>query len=358
MRSPIALLVLVAACTRPGEDRPAFEVDIGIASTSDATVRVGNGLAAVRDLSDFRLELWSQSPVLDVELVLGSTAAGPWTIVVRNSLVDATLSIGGVTYTRETGDRSTVATFKVTLTDGTHAMRVAPPDVDTVESYRVAAMADIQTALPEVDDVFRAISAVPDVRFVIAMGDLTQRGEIEEYDLFEQQLETLSVPFYTTLGNHELWAPAERFLDRFGRANFQFQFKGAAFTFVDSGNAGIDPIVEDWLAGWLDTAQAQTHVFLTHFPPVDPAGIRYGAFRSSRDGHRLLSQLADQRVDLTLYGHLHTYIAYENAGIPAFISGGGGAQPMQGDGIDRHFLVVELAPAANTIGSIELHRVD
>ena len=78
--------------------------------------------------------------------------------------------------------------------------------------------------------------------------------------------------------------------------------------------------------------------------------------RSVRDGNRLLSQLADGNVDLTLYGHIHTYEAFENAGIPAFISGGGGADPMKGDGIDRHFLVVDVG--ADGIGGVELDRVD
>ncbi|MCX5748405.1 MAG: metallophosphoesterase, partial [Proteobacteria bacterium] len=226
-----------------------------------------------------------------------------------------------------------------------------------VERYRVAAMADIQTALPIVDDVFAAISAVPDARFVVAMGDITQRAELAEYDQFDRQLATLDVPFYTTLGNHELWADHTRFLERYGRASFQFTFKGASFTFVDSGDAGLDPLVESWLVDWLAEARPRTSVFLTHIPPIDPVGIRDGSFRSAADGHRLISQLVAGDVDLALYGHIHTYKAFELAGIPAYISGGGGADPMKWDGIDRHFLMIELDPARGTIGSVEVHRV-
>nr|MDQ3365289.1 metallophosphoesterase [Myxococcota bacterium] len=259
---------------------------------------------------------------------------------------------------REPGERPTVATFRVTLASGTTTLRLAPPDADVVEPFRVASMADIQTALPDVDDVFREISAVPDARFVIAMGDITDRAEISEYDLFEQQLLTLDIPFYSTIGNHELWADPARWWVRFGRMNFHFTFKGAAFSFVDSGDAGVDPVVEEWLDGWLAGAQDQAHVFLTHMPPVDPLGIRYGSFRSTRDGRRLLARLAAGEVDLTLYGHIHTYEQFDNAGIPAFISGGGGADPMMFDGIDRHFLVVEIDPGAGAIGTVDLHRVD
>jgi 3',5'-cyclic AMP phosphodiesterase CpdA len=231
----------------------------------------------------------------------------------------------------------------------------------------VAALADIQTALPSVHEEFAVINREPGLRFVVGMGDLTERGELAEYDLYERQLATLDLPLYTTLGNHELWSDHRRFLGRFGRASFHFTFKGAAFTFVDSGDAGVEPLVEGWVEGWAAAARDRPHVFLTHMPPVDPAGHRYGSFRSTRDARRLLARLAEGGVDLTLYGHIHTHSAFDNAGIPAHISGGGGAAPMRLDGIDRHFLVVELdgahpdrPPLAGPGGvvGVQVRRVD
>jgi hypothetical protein len=354
----IATLVAAASCTRPSEPRAAAEVEIGIAALTDVSVEVVGGLAAVRELADHRLELWAGAPSIELTLEVGNTAGGDWTIVVRNIVTDAVLVEGLTPYTRDPGQHPTVGIFHVTLAPGTHVFRVAPLDADLVEPFRVAAMADIQTALPEVDDVFTMISAVPDARFVIAMGDITERSLIEEYDLFEKQLLALSIPFYTTLGNHELWADFARFHERFGRASFHFEFKGAAFTFADSGDAGLDPLVEGWLDGWLDAAKDKTHVFLTHFPPVDPVGTRYGGFRSAQDGRRLISRLVEGNVDLGLYGHIHTLIQFEQAGIPAYISGGGGAEPMSWDGIDRHFLVIDFAPANNAIRDVAVHRVD
>ena len=352
----LALLAL-AACTRPGEQRALAELDVGSARLGGITVDAAGGLAAIRDLSDGRIDLWSQTPDLALTVTLDPTSAGTWTIIARNTLVDAVLTESGTVHARQPGGFPTEATFSLALAAGSHTLRIAPPDADRIEPYRIAAMADIQTALPIVDDVFRAISAVPDLRFVVAMGDITERGEVDEYDLFDRQLQTLTIPFYTTLGNHELWGPPERFYDRYGRASFHFGFKGAAFTFVDSGNTGLDPIVEDWLDGWLADARDQAHVFLTHVPPIDPFGGRYGSFRSTQDAHRLLARLVEGNVDLTLYGHIHTYIQYDNAGIPAYFSGGGGALPMKWDGIDRHFLVLTIDPATGAIGDVEVHRV-
>jgi Icc protein len=352
MRS-LALIALVA-CTHPAEERAKEELAVGTAATNGVTVEVVDGLAAIRELAGNRLELWCTAPDVTVNLTLDASAAGTWTIVARNSLADAVLGTPAIVF-RDPGERPTVATFQVSLDAGTHALRIAPMDADVVGPFRVAAMADIQTALPEVDQVFRAISEAPDARFVIAMGDITERGREDEYALFETQLLTLDIPFYSTIGNHELWGPPARYFDAYGRASFHFRFKGIAFSFADSGDAGIDPLVETQLAGWIERARDRTHVFLTHIPPIDPLGARTGAFRSARDGHRLLAMLAEGGVDLTLYGHIHTFVEYENAGIPAFISGGGGAAPMLGDGIDRHFLVIDFDDA---VQSVLVQRVD
>ncbi len=354
----LALLVCVAACTRPAEDRAEQELAVGTAAITDASVEVAGGLAAVRELTDHRLELWANAPVLDISFTLGTTAGGDWTITVRNTLADAVLTADDTTFTRDADQHPTVGIFHVTLGAGSHALRVAPPDAAVVEPFTVVAMADIQTAMPDVDDVFEKISAVAGARFVVSMGDITDRSELDEYELFDRQLTTLTIPYYTTLGNHELWADPSRYFDRYGRASFQFDFKGAAFTFVDSGDAGVDPLVETWLDGWLDRARDRTNIFLTHIPPIDPIGVRYGGFRSAQDGRRLLARLADANVDLTLYGHIHTYIEFENAGIPAYISGGGGADPMKWDGIDRHFLVVTVDPTTDAAPKVEVVRVD
>jgi hypothetical protein len=357
MKSLALAIVLVVACTRPSEQRAEAELSIGTASLTDVEVSVRGGLAAIYELVDYRLELWAGAPDITITLVAGSTAGGMWTITVRNVMNNAVLRYNGGVFQRDPDQHPTVAIFHVALQPGTHELRVGPVDADVIEPFRVVAMADIQQALPVVDEMFEMISAVPQASFVVAMGDITEQSLIEEYDLFDRQLVSLTIPFYTTLGNHELWADFSRYHERYGRGSFQMQYKGVAFTFADSGDGGIDPLVETWLDGWFATARDQLHVFLTHMPPIDPVGTRYGGFRSAEDGRRLLARLVEADVDLTLYGHIHTYIQYENAGIPAYISGGGGALPMRWDGIDRHFLIVDLHAGIDSFG-VALQRVD
>jgi Icc-related predicted phosphoesterase len=126
---------------------------------------------------------------------------------------------------------------------------------------------------------------------------------------------------------------------------------------LDSASAMLDPLVYEWLDGWLRDGRDQVHVVAMHVPPIDPVGVRNGSFASRNEAAKLLRRLADGAVDLTLYGHIHSYYSFDNAGIPAYVSGGGGAIPERFDDMGRHFLVVNVDPAAGIRG-VDVVRVD
>jgi Icc protein len=70
-----------------------------------------------------------------------------------------------------------------------------------------------------------------------------------------------------------------------------------------------------------------------------------------------LTLLAAGGVDLTLYGHIHSYYAFSNANIPAYISGGGGSIPERFDGIGRHYLTVDVDRERGVLAT-SLVRID
>jgi hypothetical protein len=92
-------------------------------------------------------------------------------------------------------------------------------------------------------------------------------------------------------------------------------------------------------------------------PPLDPAGLRGGAFRSRGEAGKLLQKLGNGQVDALFLGHIHSYYAFSAAGVPSFISGGGGAIPETLDGIDRHYLRVRASPERG-IEDVAIVRVD
>ena len=129
------------------------------------------------------------------------------------------------------------------------------------------------------------------------------------------------------------------------------------FSLLDSGSATLDPLIHARLAGWLKSAREKMHIVAMHIPPLDPVGVRGGSFASRNEAAAFLQDLVVANVDLTLYGHIHTYESFENAGIEAHISGGGGALPMRFDGIGRHVLVVDVDPATEQV-DVQVVRVD
>ncbi|RYE83441.1 MAG: metallophosphoesterase, partial [Myxococcales bacterium] len=231
------------------------------------------------------------------------------------------------------------------------------PDRAAREPWSFGVYGDVQDAIDRVQDIYRRMNEESTVRFVVIVGDLTEEGTPDQLERFARELKTLTRPVYATLGNHELGDADVPYHAHYGRGSSHFVFRGVHFTLLDSASATIDPIVYGWLDGWLAEGASDLHVVGMHIPPLDAEGVRNGSFTSRAEANKLLGRLARGGVDLSVYGHVHSYYAFANAGIPAFITGGGGAIPERMDGIGRHFLVFDADPASARITG-RLVRVD
>lgn len=356
---PVIILTLVS-CQRPGESRAARDLSIGKASTADISVVVDDGLAAVRSIQDHELTLWQSAPGIAFELTAKVT--GTFTLTVRNTMPGAVLSTTDPTPPGPIEPLPwpipTTGRWRIPLTANQPVrLTLAAPDASTSEPFRFAVLADVQDALPKVGDIYRMMNADPSLRFVFCAGDLTEDGSEPEIREFQERLAELAIPLYATVGNHELFTLDVPYFDYFGRSNIHYAFKGVHFTLLDSGDGAIDPLVNARLDTWLAAAKDAVHIFGTHIPPFEPSGTRSGAFASRMEAAQLVDRLSEAKVDLTLYGHVHSFYAFSNGGIPAYIAGGGGAIPEQFDGIGRHYLVVDVDPATG-VKNVNLVRVD
>ncbi len=351
-------LFMALGCTRPAEDRTHGDLDVGHAQSAAFDVEVGSGLAAVRSLSNDALVLWLSAPSVDLSLVVHQTLQ--LELRVENAMATLELSNleGGGIVPISSGAGSTKKSWLLTLTPGSWHFQLAAPHAAEKGRFRFALLSDVQEAIDRVQDVYRVINAQPELDFLLGAGDLTEEGEVEELQRFQRELATLDVPYYTTLGNHELGEEdPPPYQAWFGRANFQFAHRGVYFTLLDSASATVDPLADDWLDSWLANARESVHVVAMHIPPFDPVGTRNAGFASRAEAAALIGKLAQAGVDLTLYGHIHSYYSFQNAGIPAFISGGGGAAPELASDIGRHFMVFELDATRGVLSS-EVVRVD
>jgi predicted phosphodiesterase len=236
-------------------------------------------------------------------------------------------------------------------------LRLAPPDADEHAPFVFAVLSDVQRAVGEVNEIFARMNEDLELRFVVSTGDLVNTGTRAELERFQRELALLEIPLFSTVGNHEMGAPPRHWHELFGPFNVHFGFRGVSFSLVDSGNATIDPEVYGWLDGWLAEARAGVHVVLTHVPPLDPVGLRGGGFRSRKEAAKLITALGQGAVDVLFLGHIHSYYAFSNAGVPTYLSGGGGAIQERLDGIERHYLRVGVDPSRG-IQDVAIVRVD
>jgi 3',5'-cyclic-AMP phosphodiesterase len=342
-----ALAIAGGACLDVADDRARRDQAVGRAETSGIAIEVEEGLACVRALGASEIRLWAQAPAFGLT-VSRSDGALPLAIVGENLLADAVLSTSTgplPLLPPEAADPPTLRRWRLdTGPPGAVSLRLAPPDAASQDPFRFALYADVQERIDDVQDIYRRMNLDPSVRFALMSGDLTDMGTVEQLLRFQRELRSLRFPVYATLGNHELGAAGPPFHDLFGRGTFSFTFRGARFTLLDSGSATLAPIAHRWLDGWLAAGAEAFHLVATHIPPLDPIGTRNGAFASRLEASALLGRLAAAGVDATIYGHVHSYYAFSNAGIPAYISGGGGGIPERLDGISRHYLTIDVDP--------------
>jgi hypothetical protein len=338
----LAVALLPTACLSAARERARRDATVGRAAADGVRIFVDDGLGVVRLEAD-RIALWCSAPLVSFELELEQ--AGRFRLEARNAMPDATLSAPTAS---SVGEIETVIVtqpaWELQLDAGSHRISIGPPDAEVDGPWRFALLSDVQDAIGDVQDLFRRMNREPGLRFLLGAGDLTEDGAASELRRYQRELESLDIPYYTTLGNHELGVSPPRFHDYFGRGSFRFAFKGVQFTLLDSGSATLDPLVYDWLDGWLSEGEGGVHVVAMHIPPIDPIGVRNGSFASRNEAAKLLRMLAAGGVDMTLYGHIHSYYEFHNAGIPARISGGGGAIPERFDGVGRHFVVIDVDP--------------
>ena len=336
---------------RPAEERARLDEQVGRAEVEGVSFQVAEGLAAVRAVESGALDLWAQAPSLTVSVEAEGGSEQDWHVTVRNCMPRSEMTaerVDGQTIQVELIEHPipTVKTWRVQLPEtGTTKLNISPPDEQSEQPWRFAVLSDVQQGMDQVQDLFELINADASVRFVVSTGDLADEGQRAELERFQHHLLTLRVPFFSTIGNHDTGlGDTQLWHELFGRHSFHFRFKGVAFSLVDSASASIDPKVYRWLDSWLEAGRGGQHVFVTHFPPLDPIGALNRAFSSRKEAAKLLGRLAEGGVDLCLYGHLHSFHAFSNAGIPAYVSGGGGAIAEHMDGIGRHFLLVDADP--------------
>lgn len=165
-----------------------------------------------------------------------------------------------------------------------------------------------------------AINQIPDIDFVIVLGDVSEKGDKESLQLAKQTLGQLNAKHYAVSGNHETkWSPsgATAFADVFGSERFDFEQDGVRFLGFGSGpiirmmDGHIDINDMLWLETELQKKPTQPTIIVTHYP-LTPTDVD-----NWYDATDLLRRF---NVKAILSGHYHTNKKTDYEGIPAIIN--------------------------------------
>jgi len=362
------LALNLLSCLEVAEERALLEERVGQATQAGLELQVEHGASAIRAVrrvgAEVSVDLWAQQPTQRLFIRRSPGAEGAEVRSLRlswhNVMSGVTVKVEGPSGAPVEAERLTVEgapvtllTARVPLASDTLTLSLTPPEPPQGSAWRVGVFADVQERLDGLSELLKPLGEEP-VRFCLISGDLTEQGSKVALTTFQAGLERhLPFPCYATLGNHELGTPGPPFHALFGRGSGSFRYGGARVTLLDDASATLAPRTRERLNGWLAEGREQLHLIVTHLPILDADGTRSGAFASRLEAIELLATLAEGGVDLLLYGHVHTFKSFVQAGIPALISGGGGSIPMRFDGVGRHYVVLELDPVRQTTA----HRV-
>lgn len=161
--------------------------------------------------------------------------------------------------------------------------------------------------------------------FVFHCGDLTPFGQENQYADVIDVIDDLSVPFYTTAGNHDIRLGGNhRYEMLFGPSTYSFDFGPAHFSVINTSTGTISDQELTWLEDNLVQSSAEWKVVFTHIPPFDPRQGENHTLHDQSAGERLMSILESNGVNAFFAGHIHMFNLTTLNGVLYAISGGAG----------------------------------
>jgi len=188
--------------------------------------------------------------------------------------------------------------------------------------------------------VLRQLDRDPGLAFAIAVGDMVERGTLEQFhEFFKQIRSAVHLPFLTVVGNHDLGKDQDLTLYReiFGPDYYAFQLKDHYFIVLnDNLHTGMGEAQMAWLEQELRKSQSyKTRLVFLHVPLFDPRGGENHHCLPEATGRRLAALFHQYRVTHIFAGHIHSYFSGNWDGVPYTITGGAGA-PLYGTD-PKHF---------------------
>ena len=138
--------------------------------------------------------------------------------------------------------------------------------------------------------------------FVIITGDMSNVGLVEEFEATKKRLKKLTLPFITTVGNHDLLIDGRKIYKRvFGEDTYAFEYKNTKFILYNNNNWESPNNIPNipWLEDQLIKNTSPNLIVLSHVAPNDKD-------RYSNDEIEYLKSIINfYNVNYYINGHNH-----------------------------------------------------
>lgn len=165
---------------------------------------------------------------------------------------------------------------------------------------------------PWFEGVAREMKAIaPDAEFCLLCGDLADSGLPDQHDGIRDAFETLGIPFYAAIGNHDYLSPTDRrsYEETFkGQTNYVIEHGGWQLVGIDTteGNAWQNTKISSDTLAWLDESlpkldRRKPTILFTHFPLGTNVPMR------PLNADDVLARLLEFNLGAVFCGHFHGY---------------------------------------------------
>jgi len=188
-------------------------------------------------------------------------------------------------------------------TDIKNLNNIVKADTLKKEEYRFAVIADSHYSFYELNGAIKNINRDENLDFVIVNGDIADHGYLKEYELFHENMENLTIPYLTVIGNHDYRSNGDKiYKDMYGELNKTFTYNNNLFILFDDvfWESNKNPEM-NWLENTLANNNKYENVFvISHIPPYS----RQFTDKYEMQYRKLMLQY---EVDLSIHGHIHRY---------------------------------------------------